>query len=249
MEKQLTLAERMKAYERETRPLLTQGKWYIIRLDGKNFSTYTRGLKKPFDPQFAADMDETTRELCKEITGAVLAYTQSDEISIIFHSMGGANAEPHLGGNLSKILSLSAAKAATVFNRLRPQSEGIFDARVVELPNPEEVLNYLIWRQRDAERNSVMMAARTFFSHQQLNQVNVSQAKEMLKSINEPWEELEAGFRQGRFSRKETHVEKVTYVDKRTNEEIVTDALRSSWVTTAERVENSMLEELKRTLA
>ena len=45
----------------------------------------------------------------------------------------------------------------------------IFDARVFVIPDPVEVENYFIWRQKDAERNSVSMLAQGYASPKQLH--------------------------------------------------------------------------------
>lgn len=55
----------------------------------------------------------------------------------------------------------------------------MFDARVFNIPK-EEVTNLLYWRQVDAARNSVQMAARAYFSHNECNNKNQSQLQEML---------------------------------------------------------------------
>ena len=78
------LSVRMKEfYEMRTRTYLPRRTYTIIRIDGKAFHTYTRGLKKPFDLGLIEDMDETAKYLCKNIQGAKMAFVQSDEISIV----------------------------------------------------------------------------------------------------------------------------------------------------------------------
>ncbi len=57
----------------------------IIRLDGNNFSTWTKSLTKPFDENLSQLMIETTKMLVQE-TNAVIGYTQSDEITLILYS-------------------------------------------------------------------------------------------------------------------------------------------------------------------
>ena len=55
----------------------------------------------------------------------------------------------------------------------------MFDARAFNIPK-EEVTNLLYWRQVDAARNSVQMAARAYFSHSECYNKNQSQLQEML---------------------------------------------------------------------
>jgi len=92
------------------------------------------------------------------------------------------------------------------------------------------VANYFIWRQRDAVRNSIAMAAQAHFSHRELHGVNTGQMQELLWSqrrVN--WNDYPAGFKRGRIGAKETGEREVTYVDKRTQVEQTTAAVRSWW--------------------
>lgn len=60
------LGNRIKIYyENRTRNYLPRRTYTIIRVDGKNFSNYTRGLKRPFDEGLIEDMDATACYLCK----------------------------------------------------------------------------------------------------------------------------------------------------------------------------------------
>ena len=70
-------------YEGRSRTFLTRRTPVIIRLDGKAFHTYTRGLDKPFDEGLIEDMQQAAIYLCQNIQGAKCAYVQSDEISIL----------------------------------------------------------------------------------------------------------------------------------------------------------------------
>lgn len=58
-------------------------KFWILRLDGSTFTSFTRDLHKPFDVNFLRSMISTTNEMLEKF-GAVTAYSQSDEISLIF---------------------------------------------------------------------------------------------------------------------------------------------------------------------
>lgn len=62
-----------KSREAETRTYLNTGCPAIIRLDGRAFHTYCRGLAKPYDERFMADMNEAAIALSKGIDGVRLA--------------------------------------------------------------------------------------------------------------------------------------------------------------------------------
>ena len=83
-----SLGDRMKMYESVPKTYLMKRTPVIIRLDGKAFHTFTRGLNKPFDKIMVNTMIDTTYELCKNIQGCVLGYTQSDEIRPMFGPSG-----------------------------------------------------------------------------------------------------------------------------------------------------------------
>jgi tRNA(His) 5'-end guanylyltransferase len=155
-----SLGDRMKEfYENRTRYMLPRRTFTILRIDGKAFHSYTRGLKRPFDDKLMNDMDETAKFLCKEIQGTKLAYVQSDEISLVLTDFDDLKTDAWYDGNLSKMVSVSASLATAKFNELRPGKLAFFDSRVFTIPYQAEVENYLIWRQNDASRNSVSAVA------------------------------------------------------------------------------------------
>jgi tRNA(His) guanylyltransferase len=81
-----TLGDRMKKYEDEnTKPNIRPCDSFIVRLDGRSFSKFTKRLVKPFDILFVKAMCLTTKDLVKEFD-AQTGYTHSDEITLIFNS-------------------------------------------------------------------------------------------------------------------------------------------------------------------
>lgn len=113
-----SLADRMKQYEAVNDRYLVPKIPFIIRVDGKNFSTYTRGFKKPFDKIMGKTMREVTTKLCEEIPGAVLGYTQSDEITIICKYTDRIVSQAWFNGRVRKIETIAASKATKWFNKL-----------------------------------------------------------------------------------------------------------------------------------
>ena len=75
MNKNDSLGDRMKTYEYVSRYYLTRRLPVIVRLDGRAFHTFTRGLKKPFDEIFVKTMQDTMKYLCENVQGCVLGYT------------------------------------------------------------------------------------------------------------------------------------------------------------------------------
>lgn len=197
-----SLGDRMKQYEGENilMPLLP----VIIRLDGKTFHSFTRGLAKPFDKRLREAMVLTTMELCKE-TSAHVGYTQSDEISLALYSPT-YQSHVYFNGNVNKIVSILAAKTTLIFNDLlknllpeKVEAKPVFDCRCFNVPTLEEGANYFIWRELDAVRNSIQMAGHSVYSHRELMNKNCDEIQEMLfqKGIN--WNAYEDCFKRGTY--------------------------------------------------
>lgn len=206
-----SLGDRMKSnYEDRYRFHLPRRTNYMIRVDGKAFHSYTKGLRRPYDFDLMADMDETAKYLCQNIQGAKFGYVQSDEISILLTDYEDIKTEAWFDGNIQKMVSISASLATAKFNQLRVQralddypkafAEGtgkssipfdqlwttdliplaMFDSRVFVIPDIVEVHNYFIWRQQDATRNSIQLAGQAQFSHKELHGVSCDQIQEKL---------------------------------------------------------------------
>lgn len=111
------IGERMKQYENCYRLYLPRRQAVCIRIDGRSFHTFTKGFARPYDIVFAHAMWETTKQLCENISGARIAFQQSDEISIVLTDYDSINTEPWFGNNLQKIVSISAAMATSFFNK------------------------------------------------------------------------------------------------------------------------------------
>jgi tRNA(His) 5'-end guanylyltransferase len=174
----------------------------IARLDGRAFHNFTRGLVRPFDHEFSQLMENATYWLVHE-TGAVAGYTQSDEISLIWFQET-YKSQLFFNGRVQKLQSVLASQCSVRFNRLLPEYlpqkkdlEPVFDCRVWSVPTQEEAVNYLIWRQKDATRNSITMAAQSYYSHKELQGKNGNEKQEMLfqKGIN--WSEYPPRFKNG----------------------------------------------------
>jgi tRNA(His) 5'-end guanylyltransferase len=221
------LGDRMKGYEATTRHLLPRRTYALLRVDGKAFHTYTRGLERPFDVGLMEDMNAVAVDLCKEISGSVLAFVQSDEISVLVQDFKRIGTQPWMGGVLAKWQSVGASIATAGLNHRRPDKRALFDARVFTLPDAVEVANYFVWRQKDAVRNSISMVAQANFSHRQLQGLSTSQMQELLwqeKGVN--WNDLPAGWKRGRVVFKVQEEVEISYMDR---EEVTKTALRTFW--------------------
>ena len=98
------------------------------------------------------------------------------------------------------------------------------------LPNPVEVGNYYLWRQRDAVRNSISMAAQAHFPHRRLQGVDSGAMQELLfteAGVN--WNDYPAECRRGQVAVRASGEREVTFTHKRTGATETVKAVRSWW--------------------
>ncbi len=125
---------------------LLPGTWVVVRVDGRGFSQFTKSrFQKPFDVEFHKLMVQTASALLEELHG-IYAYTESDEISVLFPPTWDL-----FDRSLEKIVSLSASIASATFTHTSGISVN-FDSRVWLGVNESQVVDYFRWRQADATR-------------------------------------------------------------------------------------------------
>lgn len=194
------LETRMKEqYENRTRYMLPRRTYTIIRCDGRAFHTYTRHMDRPMDLKLMDCMAGAAVALCEEAQGAQFGFTQSDEISVLLTDFAKPTTSAWFDGNIQKICSISAAVVTARFNKLAGyvNSEAQFDARVFTIPDPVEVENYFICRQKDAERNSVQMVAQHHYPHSSLVGVDRPGQLDKIYAAGDNWNNYPARFRRG----------------------------------------------------
>ena len=199
-------------YEEISKTKLVRRMPVIIRLDGCHFHTFTHGLNKPFDNILTQTMQTTMKYLCEHIQGCVLGYTQSDEITLVLIDYQNLNTSAWFDYEVQKMCSVAASMASYIFNKTfielvirvdqeygklwNPSTDHVkyidalwkcleagafFDARCFNIPK-EEVTNCLLWRQKDAKRNSINSVAQAHFSHKELQGLSISS---VLKKLQE----------------------------------------------------------------
>jgi len=203
-----SIGDRMKRYEDVPRTSLTPRMPMVIRVDGRAFHTYTKRFKRqvesPWSPYIRDAMTAAAQGLMREISGAKLAYVQSDEISVLVTDYDSLGTQPWFDKVAQKVCSVSAAITTAEFNQKMLAIElseqtvtaerpgqltfkidfpqlATFDARSFVVPQ-HDVANYFVWRQRDAEKNSIAMLAQKHFSPKQLHGKNGGVMQEMLHS-------------------------------------------------------------------
>lgn len=196
---------RMKSYESvETHRRLDPQLPIYARIDGRRFSKFTQGMRRPYDPEMTQAMVEVTRYLVKE-TNARIGYTQSDEISLTWLAEN-PETEALFGGKVQKLVSVLAAMATAKFARVCPfgYSHRLphFDCRVFQLPSRDEAANAFLWRAMDARKNAIQMTAQHFLSHKALYGKGQSETMAMLAARDVHFESYPEAFKRGTFVRR-----------------------------------------------
>lgn len=202
-----SLGDRMKMYEgqesdRRFMPLLP----IMARLDGRAFHSFCRHMAKPYDTDMMDAMAATTIYLLEE-TQAVIGYTQSDEISLVYYS-DDIKSQVFMDSRIMKMTSILAAMATIRFGeRMREYAKGagsvpMFDCRVWTVPTMTEAANTLLWRERDATRNSINAAGQAHFSHKALQHKSTDDVVEMLHGKGVQWSDYPADFKRGQWFQK-----------------------------------------------
>lgn len=210
-----SLGDRQKSYERQYSKQLLPLIPICARIDGRAFHTFAKGLQRPYDSRLSNLMIETTKYLVKS-TNAIIGYTQSDEISLIWFEES-IKSEVFFDADHSKMVSILAAKTSNFFNKnletyIPEKAEQYknkddnpeFDSRVWNVPTLWEAANYLIWRELDATRNSISMAAQAYYSHNQLHKKTSSQKQDMLFEVGVNWNNYPDFFKRGSYIQKVT---------------------------------------------
>ena len=142
----------MRVYEQSLDQCVLPDLYLLARLDGRSFTRLTKEIcqfEAPFDERFRDLMVGTVLSLMDCGFRIVYGYTESDEISLLFHPD-----DTTFGRKVRKINSTLAGEASAAFSLALGQT-ATFDCRVVPLPTKARVADYFLWRQEDAHRNSL----------------------------------------------------------------------------------------------
>ena len=201
-------------YELRCRHWLPRRSYVLIRVDGRSFHTWTRGLHKPYDVDMMKCMDAVAFKLFDEIPGAKFGFVQSDEVSLLITDFDKIGTEAWFDNCQNKLESVSASIATMAFNRHllvnyiaqtteekcgmgTKSPDATFDSRAWTIPDYVEVENYFIDRQKDAIRNSVTMLANHYASHKSLLGKKVADRHEVIQAAGDNWEKHPLRFRRG----------------------------------------------------
>ena len=146
------LDQKMRIYETCRDYCIPPEVYVVARLDGRSFTKLTKeamDFEAPFDIRFRDCMAETVKHLMQCGFEVLFGYTESDEISLLFHPL-----ENSFNRKVRKLLSVLAGEASAFFS-LKLGHVGVFDCRISELPSKSLVIDYFRWRNEDSFRNAL----------------------------------------------------------------------------------------------
>lgn len=200
-----TLGDRMKSYERVNNVRLLPKSPLFIRVDGKAFHTFTKGVEKPYSALVINAMTHAALKTSEHMQGFKLAYVQSDEATFMLTDYDTFETQGWFSYEVNKVVSITASAFTAYFNEYWRRNMGddtmlaMFDARAFTVPE-EDAPNAFIWRQRDWERNSVQMLARDTYSQKELHGKKVPELLEMIEDKRGwSWNVLPSQLKYGTF--------------------------------------------------
>ena len=146
------LDRKMRTYEQSIDQIILPELYMVARLDGRSFTRLTKEIcqfEAPFDTKFRDLMVNTVKHLMNCGFRVVYGFTESDEISLLFHPD-----ESTFGRKVRKYNSILAGEASAAFSIGLGQIAAM-DCRMIPLPNIDRVQDYFQWRQEDAHRNAL----------------------------------------------------------------------------------------------
>lgn len=211
-----SLGDRMKAIEAQYEMNVEPYYPFILRLDGKNFSKFTKGFKPPFDNNFVVAMMKTMNDLLDKYN-ARTGYTHSDEITLIFapvctkeeYDINPEKFTHIFNGRVVKMCTVAAGYCSTRFshhihNIIQSCKDGYksdfvdkianfqtcFDCRMLGFKdNIGEIVNHMIWRStRDCYRNCVSTYAQHYIGKKKIHGMHSDQMIEKMKETGLDWE-------------------------------------------------------------
>ncbi len=146
------LDAKMRVYETAQDRCMVPGMYIVARIDGRGFTRLTKErhpFEAPFDERFRDYMVATLQHLMQCGFNVIYGYTESDEMSLLFHIE-----ETAFSRKTRKYISILSGEASAKFSTLLGDI-GTFDCRLSELPNRQLVVDYFRWRNEDAHRNAL----------------------------------------------------------------------------------------------
>jgi tRNA(His) 5'-end guanylyltransferase len=187
--------------------------YFSVRLDGTNFSSVCKYLRKNniieqnYSNIFDEIMHNVVQQLLKIFHGIIYAYTQSDEITLIFNKSNFNTKnncyEPHIyNGRRDKLLTIISGVATQSFNKeimfiifkmsnIDTFEQNIknlplitFDARIGMYETLRDAFELILWRSYDCGVNSISTTLYLENIKSELENLNTIDKLKILKDKN-----------------------------------------------------------------
>ena len=189
----------------------------IMRMDGVGFSKFTKPFKKDeeFNHRISDSMEQAALELVSRVDTALLAFTISDEITLVLRE----DKDPWYASRPEKLVSITASIVSVAFNKaLDYNIPAYFDSRIVASGvNEERVIQELVDRRDNGFSNAISSAATREFGHRKLQGVPTVDRVRMLNDVGVFIPEVHL---YGTVLALEKKILNLTYIDKRTDTEM-----------------------------
>lgn len=162
------------------------GLYVVARLNGHDFAAMaTRHFERPFDIRLRDILAETMHDtMLYSGFHIIYGYLHSDEITFLLHPN-----EDSYCRSLRKMTSLLAGDVSARFAARMAANKIVdpiaFDCRIAEIPEYTDVIDYFVWRQDAAERNTLLSHCRSALPdyHDTFEQMTTAQLREVLANL------------------------------------------------------------------
>lgn len=183
----MNLGDRIKRYEASYHRVATVRTPLMVRVDGREFHSFTRGMNRQFDENIIGAMVSAAADVANEMQGFKAGYVQSDEATFCLTDYDKLDSQGWFDYDVAKVTSIAAALMSVWFiKHLGTDKTPVFDGRAFSVP-AHDVVNAFLWRAQDWQRNSLNMYARSCFSQKALHGKKAADIHEMLRGIGRNW--------------------------------------------------------------
>lgn len=144
----------------------------------------------------------------EEVTNNQISNGRTDKVASIMASTATLFFNLYLQKALQDAMEFESEEYIEML--ISKQFRAVFDARAFGVPNDIEAFNAVLWRMRDAEKNSKSMFTQRWTSHKEtLNMNGDEKVQYCLEKTGKDWNKERDGYKYGFLIKKETYTKEV----------------------------------------
>lgn len=180
------LKDRIESYQQQSEYKLLNRLPVIILVNGRSFTKTTSLIDKPYSEPFVNCMLSTSLKLCSEVEGTVFCYHNNDEILLVSRNDQTNDTSAWFDNKIQKISSVVSSIATLHFNKCSEENElnllgdAYFSTKVFTVPNIQEAINSVIFKQQQNFYKSVDTAC----FYELLKKYDKNMIKEMISGVS-----------------------------------------------------------------